>query len=60
MTIKTALEHFREHQTTALKKRTKEGYKNRLDRFEKEFGDREVESIKAEEVCRFLETSTEV
>src|SRR3990170_3638930 len=52
-------EHFKEHQRRSLKKRTQEGYKKLLERFQSEFSDRDVESIKAEELCRFLETYTE-
>jgi len=59
MTIQKAMEHFKEHQKTSLKKRTREGYKNLLDRVQNEFYDRDVESIKGEEICRFLETNTE-
>ena len=58
MTIRKAIEHFKNHQRTSLKKRTQEGYKKLLERFQSEFGDREVVSIKAEELCRFLETFT--
>jgi len=59
MTIQKAIEHFKDHQRTSLKKRTQEGYKKLLEYFQSEFGDRDVESIKAEELCRFLETFTE-
>ncbi len=59
MTIQKAIEHFKDHQRTSLKKRTQEGYKNLLELFQSEFCDRDIESIKAEEVCRFLETRTE-
>jgi integrase/recombinase XerD len=59
MTIQKAIEHFKQHQRTSLKKRTQEGYKKLLEIFQGEFNDREVESIKAEELCRFLETFTE-
>ncbi len=59
MTIEKAIEIFKDHQRTSLKKRTQEGYKNLLERFNKDFSDRNVESIKAEELCRFLETYTE-
>ena len=59
MTIQKAIEHFKQHQRTSLKKRTQEGYKKLLESFQSEFSDREVESIKAEELCRFLETFTE-
>lgn len=59
MTIQKAIEHFKQHQRTSLKKRTQEGYKKLLEYFQNEFGNREVESIKAEELCRFLETFTD-
>jgi integrase len=59
MTIKKAIEHFKQHQKTSLKKRTQAGYKKLLESFQFEFGNREVESIKAEELCRFLETFTD-
>ena len=59
MTVQKAIEHFREHQRASLKRRTQEGYKNLLERFQSEFCDRDVESIKGEELCRFLETCTE-
>jgi len=59
MTIQKAIEHFKDHQRTSLKKRTQEGYKKLLEHFQSEFGDRDVESTKAEELCRFLETYTE-
>jgi integrase len=59
MTIQKTIEHFKQHQRTSLKKRTQEGYKKLLESFQSEFRDREVESIKAEELCRFLETFTE-
>jgi predicted transcriptional regulator len=59
MTIQKAIEHFKQHQRTSLKKRTQEGYKKLLESFQSEFGDRDFESIKAEELCRFLETFTD-
>jgi integrase/recombinase XerD len=59
MTIQKAIEHFKNHQRTSLKKRTREGYKKLLEHFQSEFGVREFESIKAEELCQFLETYTE-
>jgi hypothetical protein len=59
MTIQKAIEHFKEHQRTSLKKRTQEGYKKLLERFQHEFSNHDVETIKAEELCRFLETNTE-
>jgi len=59
MTIQKAVEQFKDHQRTSLKKRTQEGYKNLLERFQSEFCDREVDSIRAEELCRFRETCME-
>jgi integrase len=59
MTIQKAIEHFRDHQRTSLKKRTQEGYKKLLEHFQSEFSDRDIVSIKAEELCWFLETYTE-
>jgi integrase len=56
MTIEKAIEIYRAHQRSSLKKRTQEGYKNLLERYRKEFSDRDVDSIKAEELCRFLES----
>jgi len=59
MTIQEAIEHFSEHLRTSVKKRTQEGYKKLLERLQTEFSDRQVADIKAEELCRFLETFTE-
>ena len=59
MTIQEAIEHFSAHLRTSVKKRTQEGYKKLLERLQTEFSDRQVEDIKAEELCRFLETFTE-
>jgi hypothetical protein len=41
MTIQKAIEHFKNHQRTSLKKRTQEGYKKLLERFQGDFNDRE-------------------
>lgn len=59
MTILKAIEDFKHHQKTSLKKRTQEGYKRLLESFQSEYGNREIESVKAEELCRFLESFTE-
>jgi integrase len=59
MTIQEAIEHFSEHLRTSVKKRTQEGYKKLLERLQTELSDRQIEDIKAEELCRFLETFTE-
>jgi len=59
MTIQKAIEHFSDHQRTSVRKTTQEGYKKLLERLQGEFPDREIEDIKAEELCRFLDTYTE-
>jgi integrase/recombinase XerD len=59
MTILKAIEDFKHYQKTSLKKRTQEGYKRLLESFQSEYGNREIESVKAEELCRFLESFTE-
>jgi integrase/recombinase XerD len=59
MTISKAIEHFKEYQRTTVKKRTQDGYKKLLEYFEGRFSDYQFESIKADELCRFLETYTE-
>ena len=59
MTIQKAIEHFSDHQRTSVRKTTQEGYKKLLERLEREFPDRQIEDIKGEELCRFLDTYTE-
>jgi site-specific recombinase XerD len=59
MNIQEALECYREHLRSTVKKRTQQGYNKLLARFESQFYDRHIESIKAEELCRFLETYAE-
>ena len=59
MTISKAIEHFKEYQRTTVKKRTQDGYKKLLEHFQSKFSDHQVDSIKSEELCRFLETYTE-
>ena len=59
MTISKAIEHFREYQRTTVKKRTQDGYKKLLEHFQSKFSDHQVDSIKSEELCRFLEPYTE-
>jgi integrase len=59
MTIQKAIKHYIEHQRTSVKKKTQEGYKKLLDCFLSEFYDRTIETIKAEELYRFLETYAE-
>jgi integrase/recombinase XerD len=59
MTIGKAIEHFKEYQRTTVKKRTQDGYKKLLEHFQSKFSDHQVDFIKSEELCRFLETYTE-
>jgi integrase len=59
MTTQEIIEHFSQHLKASVKKRTQEGYKKLLECFQDEFNDRQIEDIKAEELCRFLETFTE-
>ncbi len=59
MIVQKAIEHYKEHQKSTVKKRTQQSYENLIEHFQEQFDDREIESIKAEELCRFLETHTE-
>jgi len=59
MTVQKAIEHYREHQKSSVKKRTRQSYENLMKHIQEQFADREIESIPAEELCRFLETLTE-
>ncbi len=58
MTIKQAVELHKDHQKTTRRARTRESYRLILEEFQKSFGDREVESLKADEIFQFLETGT--
>lgn len=58
MTINQALELHKDHQRTTLKARTRESYRLLLEHFRKSFSDRDVDSVKAEEILQFLETGT--
>jgi integrase len=59
MTVQKAIEHYKEHQKSNVKKRTQQSYENLMKHIQAQFDDREIESIKAEELCKFLETHTE-
>jgi hypothetical protein len=59
MTISQAVELHRDYQKTTRKARTRESYKLLLERLRGSFGDREVDSVKAEEMLQFLETGTD-
>jgi len=60
MTVQKAIEHYKEHQKSSVKKRTRQSYENLMKVIQEQFRDRDIESIKAEELCRFLEDHTEV
>jgi len=55
-TINQAVELYKDHQRTTLKARTRESYRLLLEKFQESFSDREVDSIKSEEILQFLET----
>jgi len=59
MNIKDAIELYQEHQMANLKKRTRESYRLLLGKLRECFGDREVDSLKAEEILQFVESITE-
>jgi integrase/recombinase XerD len=59
MIVQEAIDLFKEHQRVSVKQRTQQSYKNLIKLIQEVFHDREIESIKAEEVSRFLETYTE-
>jgi integrase len=59
MTITEAIALFKNHQKANLKQRTQQSYNYLLQRFEKHFADRSLESIRPEEIYQFLETLTE-
>jgi hypothetical protein len=56
MTISKAIGHFKEYHRTTVKKRTQDGYKKIQEDFQSKFSDHQVDYIKSEELCRFLET----
>lgn len=59
MIVQEAVEHYKEHQKSSVKKRTRQSYENLIKHIQEQFADREIESVNAEELCRFLETHTE-
>jgi len=58
MTINQAVELHKDHQKITLKARTLESYRLILEAFQESFSDREVDSVKAEEILQFLEIGT--
>jgi integrase/recombinase XerD len=59
MIVQEAIEHYRGHQNSTVKKRNQQSYRNLMEHFQEKFHGREIASIQAEELCRFLETHTE-
>jgi integrase/recombinase XerD len=59
MIIQQAIELFRQHQKTSVKKSTLKSYGKFLEQFQVRFSENEFSSITAEDVGRFLEESTE-
>jgi integrase/recombinase XerD len=58
MKIKVAIDKFRYHQKTNLKQRTIKSYIYLLLRFEAAYADKDVESIRSEEILKFLQILT--
>jgi len=59
MTVQKAIEQFMDHQRTAVKVKTRKGYKQVLSRFQGQFHDYQAENIKPEEISRFLDSLTD-
>jgi hypothetical protein len=59
MTIRKAIELFKDHQKVTLKSRTRTSYVRLLEKLQAQFSDREVDSITSEDISRFLEDGTE-
>ena len=55
MDIKEATSLFRYYQQSTRRKRTRESYRYLLQHLESLFGDRELDSIKPDEIYHFLE-----
>ncbi len=55
MLVQKAIQLYREHQNIAVKKRTRISYDHLFEHFQSAFGDRQLESLQAEEICQFLD-----
>lgn len=58
MNIRDAMNRFRYHQKLNLKQRTIKSYIYLLLKFERRYADRDVKSIRSEEILQFLESLT--
>jgi integrase len=58
MTTQRALELFNAHQIATVKEKTRKSYVKLLRLFQEQFNDRDVASIRPEEIARFLEDYT--
>ena len=56
MRISEAIELFQNHQRSTLRPRTIASYRHFLQRFESQFGEHTFDSVKADDLWRFLET----
>jgi CRISPR/Cas system-associated protein Cas10 (large subunit of type III CRISPR-Cas system) len=54
MTVRKAIELFKQHQKATFKKSTLKSYRKFLDQLEAAFSDREVDSLPPDEISRSL------
>jgi integrase len=59
MKMQNAIELFKQHQRTNVKKRTLNGYTRLLDQFQDKFAEYQVHSVSTEDIGSFLEEFTE-
>ncbi len=59
MTIREAVELFKQHQKGNVKKNTIRSYGGFLTQLQMSFSDQPVESVSSDDICRFLEECTE-
>ncbi len=59
MTIQKAIELFKDHQKSTVKKSTLKSYGKFLDKFEKRFAKHDILSVSADDISNFLEECTE-
>ncbi|MDA8171384.1 MAG: site-specific integrase [Nitrospiraceae bacterium] len=59
MTIQKAIELFKNHQKSTVKKSTLKSYGKFLDKFEKRFAKHDILSVSADDISNFLEECTE-
>lgn len=59
MTIQEAMELFKQHQKSSVKKSTLKSYGKFMEKFQTKFSEHEIASISAEDIGRFLDECTE-